>query len=186
MSSRAHQRGALDEANQHAHVLLEAARGKSSRWAPYLETLPQAYDIPLLWDQAEAEALLQGTPLLQTVRAAAAYVRQHPGQVSPQLSEQLAALSMGDIPDFLTRLKARRTELFRQTTLGMREATAVTLFELCSKCGPELMIAAPRCYRCGYRHGAALFDLGAELRRHLKRVPLPNLAPGGGHLMLDV
>jgi hypothetical protein len=52
-----------------AHVLLEAARGKSSRWAPYLETLPQAYDIPLLWDQAEAEALLQGTPLLQTVRA---------------------------------------------------------------------------------------------------------------------
>jgi len=52
-----------------AHVLLEAARGESSRWAPYLETLPQAYDIPLLWDQAEAEALLQGTPLLQTVRA---------------------------------------------------------------------------------------------------------------------
>ena len=52
-----------------AHVLLEAARGESSRWAPYLETLPQAYDIPLLWDQAEAEALLQGTSLLQTVRA---------------------------------------------------------------------------------------------------------------------
>lgn len=51
-----------------AHVLLEAARGKTSRWAPYLETLPRDYDLPLLWDPAEAENLLEGTTLLQTVQ----------------------------------------------------------------------------------------------------------------------
>ena len=51
-----------------AHVLLEVARGKSSRWAPYLETLPREYDLPLLWAPAEAESLLEGTALLQTVQ----------------------------------------------------------------------------------------------------------------------
>ena len=78
--------------------------------------------------------------LIKTVHATMAYYQKDPGHISPELADQLAELSMGGVPNFFARLKARRTELYRRTTVGARAADPVTLFELRSKCAQKRVL----------------------------------------------
>lgn len=58
------------------YLMYEKKIGKDSFWYPYIKALdktrarsPQAVESPLLWDAAELEDLLQGSPLLAEVKA---------------------------------------------------------------------------------------------------------------------
>jgi len=68
-------------------VLAERARGASSEWASYMASLPERINTPILWDPAQRDELLQGSPSLPVaVQRAAAIDEEYAG-----MQEALAA-----------------------------------------------------------------------------------------------
>ncbi|PRQ44967.1 putative [Fructose-bisphosphate aldolase]-lysine N-methyltransferase [Rosa chinensis] len=49
-------------------IMHERSLGEQSHWAPYLAALPEQEAIPLVWTAEEAEVLLRGTELHETVK----------------------------------------------------------------------------------------------------------------------
>ena len=56
----------LDESLQLAvAVMSEKALGEESRWAAYLDSMPQMVELPLTWSKAEVKRLLKGTEIYE-------------------------------------------------------------------------------------------------------------------------
>jgi protein-histidine N-methyltransferase len=58
------------------------AQGSTSAWAPFLEVLPERVDTPLVWDDAQRELLLRGSPVAEASAARSASIRAEWGAIS--------------------------------------------------------------------------------------------------------
>ncbi|TFK25187.1 SET domain-containing protein [Coprinopsis marcescibilis] len=67
-------------------MMWEAARGKESNWAEYLDTLPTAFDTPMFWTQSELEELA-GTSIVGKLGKEDAE-RDYEGKVRPALKRR--------------------------------------------------------------------------------------------------
>ena len=59
-----------------------ASQGAASAWAPFLEVLPERVDTPLVWDDAQRELLLRGSPVAEASATRAASIRAEWGDIS--------------------------------------------------------------------------------------------------------
>ena len=57
-------------------------QGATSAWAPFLEVLPERVDTPLVWDDAQRELLLRGSPVAEASATRSASIRAEWGAIS--------------------------------------------------------------------------------------------------------
>ena len=58
------------------------AQGATSAWAPFLDVLPERVDTPLVWDDAQRELLLRGSPVAEASAMRSASIRAEWGAIS--------------------------------------------------------------------------------------------------------
>ena len=70
-------------------------QGGRSAWQPFLDSLPEQTESPMLWPRSEQEELLQGSPMLQEAQQRSKALNEEWQSLSPALPSLLQSSGGG-------------------------------------------------------------------------------------------